>query len=59
MSKTQKRYPPEFRQKMVELVRPGRSIPELSEQFEPSEQTIRNCNWVARPTSMRGGAAMC
>jgi transposase len=46
MSKTQKRYTAEFRQKMVELARAGRSIPELAEHFEPSEQTIRN--WVLK-----------
>jgi len=38
------RYPPEFRQQMVELVRSGRSPKALSREFEPSEQTIRN--WV-------------
>ena len=38
------RYPPEFREQMVELVRAGRSPTELAEEFEPSAQTIRN--WV-------------
>ncbi len=38
------RYPPEFRQQMVELVRAGRSAKALAQEFEPSEQTIRN--WV-------------
>ena len=38
------RYPPEFRQQMVELVRAGRSPKALGREFEPSEQTIRN--WV-------------
>ncbi len=38
------RYPREFRQQMVELVRSGRSPKALSREFEPSEQTIRN--WV-------------
>ena len=38
------RYPPEFRQQMVELVRSGRSPKALSREFELSEQTIRN--WV-------------
>lgn len=37
-------YPPEFRQQMVELVRSGRSLKALAQEFEPSEQTIRN--WV-------------
>ncbi len=39
-------YPDEFRQKLIELHRAGRTIAELAEQFEPSEQTIRN--WVAQ-----------
>ncbi len=38
------RYPPEFRQQMVELVRAGQSAKALAQEFEPSEQTIRN--WV-------------
>ena len=29
-------YPPEFRRRMVELVRAGRSPEELAEEFEPS-----------------------
>lgn len=39
-------YPSEFRQQMVELVRAGRSPEELSREFEPSAQAIRN--WVAQ-----------
>ena len=37
-------YPPEFRQQMIELVRAGRTPEELSREFEPSAQAIRN--WV-------------
>jgi transposase len=37
-------YPPEFRQQMVDLVRAGRTPEELSREFEPSAQAIRN--WV-------------
>lgn len=44
MPKTRAPYPREFREKMIELVRNGRSIVELANEFEPSEQTIRN--WV-------------
>ena len=36
------RYPLEFREQIVELVRAGRSPTELRREFEPSEQTIRN-----------------
>ena len=39
-------YPEEFRRRMVELVRSGRSPEGLSKEFEPSAQTIRN--WVER-----------
>ncbi len=38
------RYPPEYRERLVELVRAGRSPASLAREFEPSEQTIRN--WV-------------
>jgi len=37
-------YPEEFREQIVELVRLGRTPEELSREFEPSAQTIRN--WV-------------
>ena len=39
-------YPAEFRERLVELVRSGRSPEELSKEFEPSAQSIRN--WVAQ-----------
>lgn len=37
-------YPLEYRRQMVELVRSGRTAEELSREFEPSAQAIRN--WV-------------
>jgi transposase len=46
MAGTRKRYPPEFRRRMVELVRAGRSPEELAEEFEPTANTIRN--WAAQ-----------
>lgn len=46
MPKTRPPYSPEFRQQMVELVRAGRTPEELSREFEPSAQAIRN--WVAQ-----------
>lgn len=36
------RYPPDFREQMVELARAGRSPGSLAREFAPSEQTIRN-----------------
>ena len=44
MPKSRPPYPPEFRQRMVELVRAGRNPDDLAEEFEPSAQAIRN--WV-------------
>lgn len=45
-------YPAEFRQKVVDLFRAGRTPRELAEQFEPSEQTIRN--WIAQADANEG-----
>ena len=39
-------YPAEFRERLVELVRSGRSPEDLAHEFEPSAQTIRN--WVVQ-----------
>ena len=39
-----RRYAPEYRQQMVELVRTGRTAQELSREFKCSPQAIRN--WV-------------
>jgi transposase len=44
MAKSHKRYPLEFRRRVVELVRSGKTPQELSRQFEPSAQAIGN--WV-------------
>jgi len=38
------RYPPEYKERIVALVRAGRSPGSVAGEFEPSEQTIRN--WV-------------
>ena len=45
-------YPPELRRQLVELVRAGRSPAELAEEFEPTEQAIRN--WVAQADRDQG-----
>ena len=44
MPKSHRPYPAEFRDRMVELVRSGRSPESLAQQFEPTAQAIRN--WV-------------
>ncbi len=46
MAKRQPVYSPDLRQQMVELVRAGLSAEELSREFEPTAQSIRN--WVAQ-----------
>ena len=46
MPRTHKPYPEEFKKKLVTLVREGRTPQELSKEFEPSAQAIRN--WVAQ-----------
>ena len=42
MPKKARLYPAEFRQRIVELFRQGRSAEDLARQFEPSAQAIRN-----------------
>ena len=50
MPKTRPPYSSEFRQQMVELVRSGRTPEELSREFEPSAQSIRN--WVLQSSGV-------
>ena len=52
MPKTRPPYAPEFRRQMVELVRAGRDPVDLSHEFEPSAQAIRN--WVAQADRSEG-----
>ena len=42
MAQTRKTYPPEYKRRLIELVRAGRSPEELAKEFEPSPNTIRN-----------------
>ena len=46
MPKSHPQYPAEYRQRLVEFVRAGMTPGELSRQFEPSTQTIRN--WIVQ-----------
>jgi transposase len=46
MPKSHPPYPPEFRRRLVELVRAGRTPEALSKEFEPTAQSIHN--WVAQ-----------
>ena len=44
MPRTRPAYPEEYRRKIIELVRAGRSSYELAKEFEPTAVTISN--WV-------------
>ena len=46
MAHTRKMYPQEFKRRLVELVRAGRSPEELAREFDPSANTIRK--WAAQ-----------
>ncbi len=46
MAKNRPYYPPEYRHRLIELVRAGRSPDALAKEFDPSPQTIRN--WVTQ-----------
>ncbi len=48
-------YAAEFRDQMIELVGAGRTPEELSREFEPSAQAIRN--WVAQADRDQGRRA--
>jgi transposase len=58
MAKRQSVYTPEFRRQMVELVRAGRSPEELSREFEPTAQSIRNWVTQAERDAGRGDGGM-
>ena len=55
MPKSHRPYAPEFRQRIVELVRKGRTPEELARQFEPSAQAIRN--WLKQAALDAGDRA--
>ena len=52
MANKRRKYTPEFRRQMIELVRSGRSPQSLAKEFEPTAQTIRN--WVAQAARDEG-----
>ena len=41
-SRSRRNYPQEYRARILDLVRAGRSPVELAKEFEPTEPTIRN-----------------
>ena len=46
MPQTKPPYPPELRQRIVDLARAGRTAASLTREFEPTETCIRN--WIAQ-----------
>ena len=52
MPKSHPPYPLEFRRRIIELVRSGRSPEALSKEFEPTAQSIHN--WVAQADRNEG-----
>ena len=52
MPKSRPAYPPEYRRKIIALVRAGRNPHELASEFECSAQTIRN--WVTQAEADAG-----
>lgn len=52
MRKHPRSYPPDFRQKVVELAGTGRNLDDLAREFELSRQTVRN--WV-KQADLDGG----
>lgn len=51
MPKSHKAYAAEFKRRLVDQVRAGRTPEELAEKFEPTAQSIRN--WVAQAEGQR------
>ncbi len=47
MAKGRKTYASEYKARLVEMARAGRSAESLARDFEPSAQTIRNWVWQA------------
>ena len=56
MGRNQYSYPPEYRARMVELVRAGRTPEELGREFEPTAQSIRS--WVNQANLDEGRRAV-
>ena len=55
MPRTRVLYFPEFRRRMVDLVRAGRDPDDLAREFEPTAQSIRN--WIVQADKKEGRRA--
>jgi transposase len=52
MPRTRPPYPPEFRQRILALVKQGRTAWDLSREFEPTPQTIQS--WIRQANIDQG-----
>ncbi|MEM1095115.1 MAG: transposase [Bacteroidota bacterium] len=55
MPKSRRPYPADFKKQIIELARSGRSVADLAQEFEPSEQTIYT--WLKRTDREEGKRA--
>ena len=55
MPRTRGPYPAEFRRRIIEVARAGRSVAELAKEFEPSYWTIRQ--WIKQADRDEGRSA--
>ena len=46
MPRSKPKYAPEIKQRILDLIKAGRNPATLAQEFEPTEQTIRN--WMAQ-----------
>ena len=49
MPKSRRPYPEEYRQRLIELVRTGRSPESLAKEYEATGQSIRKLGATGRP----------
>ena len=57
MPKSRPPYPEQFRRESVQLIRDGRSFPDVAASLGVSQQTLRN--WARQDEADRGGARGC
>ena len=58
MPKSHKPYPREFKDRLIEMVRAGRTPEELAERFEPTAQSIRNWVYQSERNASRGNGTL-
>lgn len=58
MPRRRQPYPAEYRQRLVELFRKGRSAEDLARHFEPSAEAIRKSSTTSRAGTQPSPAAL-